>query len=65
MEAPDQDAFAEDVPVHRFENLRPRSIGSQIEFHIEREQLERVVMMRARGGSSRTAVSDHAAWFFN
>ena len=61
MKAPDQDAFAENVAVDRFENLRPRRVGAEIEFRVEREQLERVVMMRARGGSSRTAIADHAA----
>jgi hypothetical protein len=45
VEAPRDDAFAKNVSVHGFENFGPRRIRAQIEFSIEGEQLEGVVMI--------------------
>ena len=51
METADQDAFAEDVSLHRRDNGVARGIRTEIQLRIQRDQLKRVVMIRARGGA--------------
>src|SRR6266511_1622609 len=48
LEAPDEDSFAEDVPVHCLEHIGARGLRRQIELRIECEELPRVVMIGGR-----------------
>ena len=44
-----------------FEHVGPRGVRPQVEFRIQGEELECVVVMRARGGRARSHVADASA----
>ena len=50
MEAPHQDGLCQDVPVDGLQNLRASGLRPQGELCIQREELERVMVMRPWGG---------------
>ena len=61
MEPADEHTLPEDVPLHRFEDVGAGRIRRQLELRVEREQLERVVVVRAGRGRAGTHVARGAA----
>src|SRR5579864_266768 len=61
VKAADQHTFSENVAVDGFEHVGPSGVRPQVEFRIQGEELECVVVMRARGGSTRSHVAHASA----
>src|SRR5215472_1710558 len=60
METAFEHALSKDVPVNGLHHISASRVRAQIQLGVQREQLERVVMIWSRCGSARTHVADSA-----
>ena len=61
MKAADEHGLTENVTVDGFEHVRPSDVRPEIQLRIEREELERVVVMRTSRGRAGSHVADSPA----
>jgi hypothetical protein len=60
VESAHYNTLTQNVAIDRFQDIRPRSVGTKIEFRIESKKFKCVVVMRARGRCARSHIA-HAA----
>lgn len=61
MEPADQNAFHQNVPVHRFQYIGLSGFGPERQLGVQREQLERLVLIRPHCGRTHSEVPDFLA----
>src|SRR5438046_2363844 len=61
VEAAHQDTLTQNVSIDRFQYIRSSGVRPEVEFRIEREEFERVVMIGACSARARSTVADNSA----